>query len=70
MSNEQLSSKTTATWRRLVLKAVMEHYYYFSPTGVYVLSISTGGNEADQVYAGFFGNLSAQVHNQLHVILS
>jgi len=26
-----------------------------------VLSITTGGSESEQVYAGFYGNLSAQV---------
>ena len=29
--------------------------------GSYVLSITTGGSEAEQVYAGFFGNVSQQV---------
>ena len=31
--------------------------------GSYVLSITTGGSEAEQVYAGFFGNVSQQVRS-------
>jgi hypothetical protein len=30
--------------------------------GVHVVSITTGGDESEQVYAGFYGNLTAQVH--------
>jgi len=36
--------------------------------GVYVLSITTGGSESEQVYAGFYGNLSAQVQSVCAII--
>lgn len=36
--------------------------------GVHVVSITTGGDESEQVYAGFYGNLTAQVESVCAII--